>query len=86
MNVKMFSVWIDNNEQWDADHIDPPAWCGDATSPQNAAERAAADVDDRHVALIVRDDEAQTYRRFELVRDWTVVVDCGTTLESLCAP
>lgn len=81
-----FSVWHDTEEQWDPDHIDPPALRCKTTSFIRAAERLADDSDSSYGTFIVRDDEANCYRRIELMRGWEVKTDTPITLDELSAP
>jgi hypothetical protein len=82
---RSFSVWHDNQEQWDPDHIDEPALRCHAGSEVEAAERLADDGDSNHVSVIVRDDNADTYRQIELTRNWSVKHSFSTSLAELSA-
>jgi len=86
MKISRYSVWHDNEEQWDPDAIDPPALQCQARSAQEAAERLADDSDDSYGTFIVRDEETGTYRHIELVRGWSVKSDQLITLAWLCEP
>lgn len=84
--ARSFSVWHDLEEQWDPDHIDEPRLrCQALSSVEAAEELADLELLDRR-RFIVRDNEAGTYRRVELVRSWSVKTDMTVTLEELCAP
>lgn len=81
-----FSVWHDDQEQWDEDAIDEPALVCEAESALVAAERLADDTDDNHVTVIVLDHNAGEYRIIELRREWGVKSNRSTSLKKLCAP
>lgn len=81
-----FSVWHDNEEQWDSDNLDPPARRCKARSFVEAAEQLADDSDSSYGTFIVRDDQTNSYRRIALTRGWEVKTDAPITLEELCAP
>ena len=83
---RSFSVWHDNQEQWDPDAIDEPALRCHAKSELAAAERLADDSDFNHVVVIVRDDKADTYRQIELTRSWSVKHNFSISLAELSTP
>ena len=80
---RSFSVWHDNQEQWDPDAIDEPALRCQATSAIGAAEQLAGDSDSNSGDFIVRDDAENTYRQISLVRYWKVRIDRNTSLAEL---
>ena len=83
-----FSVWHDNEEQWDPNDIDPPALKCVARTAAEAAEKLADDSDDLSYGdFIVRNDELETYHHVTLARGgWTILSNRLTSLEELCAP
>lgn len=84
--LHQYSVWYDNQEQWDPARIPKPDLECRAPSALAAAKRLGNNSDATHVSVIVRDDETLTYRQIELTREWTVKLDTATTLDALCAP
>ncbi len=86
MANRQYSVWHDNQEQWDPDHIDEPALQCQARNFIEAAEKLADDYDSSYAELIVRDDESNTYHHIVLVRGWEVKRDNLTSLAELSAP
>jgi hypothetical protein len=86
MKTSRYSVWYDNEEQWDQDAIDPPALQCQTRSALEAAERLADSSDSSYGTFIVRDEETGVYRHIKLVRGWTVKSDQLTTLAWLCEP
>lgn len=83
---RKFSVWRDNQEQWDPDDIDEPAKRCEARNAIEAAEKLADDCDASYGTFIVRDDVADTYRVIELRRSWAVKSDRSSSLADLSAP
>jgi hypothetical protein len=89
---RSFSVWHDAQKQWDPDRIAEPTLRCRAGSEIEAAERFADSVDYNLVSVIVRDDNAGTYRFIELTRRalafdqisiWSVKYDSPTSLAEL---
>lgn len=86
MTMHWYSVWHDNQEQWDPDDIDKPALRCQTQTAVAAAERLAEQDDNHYGKFIVRDDDLVQYRFVELRREWSVVRDAPTTLDDLCSP
>lgn len=86
MSPRSFSVWHDNQEQWDPDDIEEPALRCQARSSAEAAERLADDSEITAGKFIVRNDTDNTYRLIELRRAWEVVRDMPTSLSELSEP
>lgn len=86
MALKSFSVWYDNDAQWDPDHFDEPELRCRASTAIAAAEQLADASEAKHCHVIVRDDATGVYRQIELVREWMVKWDAETTIEKLSAP
>jgi hypothetical protein len=85
MSPRSFSVWHDNQEQWDPDDIEEPFRC-QARSSVEAAEQLAENSESDSGSFIVRDDTDNTYRLIELKRVWEVKHDWPTSLAELCEP
>lgn len=84
-----YSIWTDHDEQWDRDDIDKPTFTCLADSAADAIDEFFAVVDDGdrdYGKYIVRNDDKDTYRIIELVRDWKIMSDRPTSLEELSAP
>jgi hypothetical protein len=86
--MQQYSIWINHEEQWDKDDIDPPERTLEAINPHHAAEQFAElhGGYDEGIALVVREDATDKYFEIELVRSWEVDLYKPTTLEALCAP
>jgi hypothetical protein len=82
--MKIYSVWRDNEEQWDPDDIDEPVRYAEPTAAQ--AAECYANETDIGGAFIVRDDETQIYCRIEIRHAWIVTAERATSLAELCAP
>ena len=67
-----YSVWYDNEDQWDPNDIKEPVLKCKAKTIIAAAERVANDTDDNYAALIVRDEESGEYYQIALRRSWEV--------------
>lgn len=84
--MQTYSVWWDNQEQWDPDDIDEPKLRCQATHHANAAEQLADQEDVSKGTFIVRRDHDNVFRVVELAHQWIVKSDTRTTIEELSAP
>jgi hypothetical protein len=85
-----YSIWIDNEEQWDPDVAESPVATVEASSAYAAAEKFATEDFYDHgdeLTLIVRSDgEGGYYTQINLKCEWKVHRSHFTSLEELCAP
>lgn len=82
-----FKIWEDNQEQWDANDIDPPKMVIDAFSVGSAAKKYAtehASSFDDEVYVIIQ-DSLGNYSKCEVVKRWELDAIKETTLEELCS-
>lgn len=87
--MSQYSVWTDNQEQWDANDIDPPAWTGEAESFAEAAEIYLEHEfeDGSYAELVVRNDDNGNYYACKFNKSgWSLKIASNTTLEELCSP